>query len=77
MGIGVTASVLAQPSASTVQQHTTKLWALWHCWARIEQAATRGNRLTAGSLTQTVLYSLMDEEQVGGDAVNRCIEQQL
>ena len=40
VGIGVAASVLAQPTASTVQQHMAKLWVLWHCWATIEDAAT-------------------------------------
>ena len=53
VGIGLTASVLAQPTAYTVQQHMAKLWVLWHCWARIEDApwvqAQGHNRTTVAS----------------------------
>ena len=65
VGIGVIASVLAQPTASTVQQHTAKLWVLWHCWARIEDAVTVGPGFTAAAPRKRWLYSLMDEG-VGG-----------
>ena len=54
VGIGVTASVLAQPAASTVQQHMAKLWVLWHCWARIEDAAT----VSTGSVLVVSLLKL-------------------
>ena len=49
VGIGATANILAQPTASSVQQHMAKLWVLWHCWVGIEEVATRGYRLTTAA----------------------------
>ena len=50
--------------ASTVQEHTAKLWVLWHCWARIEDATIMGTSSLLHPHPNSAV--LLDGQEVGG-----------
>ena len=74
VGVGVTARFLAQPTPSTVQQHTPKLWVLWHCWARIEATVGTSSLLQPRPNSAVLLDGRGAGGWAGGKAVNRWIE---